>query len=453
MAQISIIKRKDILEAGRLDAEYFKPEYLETEGRLKDGISLKDVSELIVCGPFGSTILDETYTETGVEVIRPFNIKNGSVADDNVVYISESDVKKKNLKMFTEGDLFFARVGDIRVGVLTRKEVTISPNIVAVKLNKGKSNPYFLSVFLNTKYGLSQLLREQKVVAQPTISTNAVNNLRIPSFPQLFQKRIEKDVKDVHKKQEKAKRLCREAEEVLLKELDLVGYESKHTLSFEAKKKDVENVERFDAEYFQPKYEDIIEKIEGYNGRFDVVKNMVEWKKGVEVGSEEYTEEGKDFVRVSDFSVHGVENVNKKISEDLFKNLKDYFQPEKGEILFTKDGTVGMSHVLKEEIDGVLSGAFLRVSFKKEYEKMNEECLSLIFNSIICQVQIEQLSGGAIIKHLKPSDFEKLKIPLIKEGSQKQIDEKMRESHELRKESKDLLESAKEKVEAEIEKA
>lgn len=35
MAQISIIKYKDILEARRFDAEYFKPEYLEIEKKLK----------------------------------------------------------------------------------------------------------------------------------------------------------------------------------------------------------------------------------------------------------------------------------------------------------------------------------------------------------------------------------------------------------------------------------
>jgi len=34
-------------------------------------------------------------------------------------------------------------------------------------------------------------------------------------------------------------------------------------------------------------------------------------------------------------------------------------------------------------------------------------------NSIICKMQVEKLSGGAIIAHLKPSDFEKFKIPLI----------------------------------------
>ena len=89
---------------------------------------------------------------------------------------------------------------------------------------------------------------------------------------------------------------------------------------------------------------------------------------------------------------------------------------------------------------------------KDKYQSFEKECLSLIFNSIISKMQVEKLSGGAIIAHLKPSDFEKFKIPLIKPQIQKQIAEKIKESHKLRKESKELLEEAKGRVEEEIEK-
>lgn len=68
-------------------------------------------------------------------------------------------------------------------------------------------------------------------------------------------------------------------------------------------------------------------------------------------------------------------------------------------------------------------------------------------------MQVEKLSGGAIIAHLKPSDFEKFKIPFIKPQIQKQIVKKIQESHKLRKESKELLEEAKRKVEEKIEKS
>ena len=66
-------------------------------------------------------------------------------------------------------------------------------------------------------------------------------------------------------------------------------------------------------------------------------------------------------------------------------------------------------------------------------------------------MQVEKLSGGAVIAHLKPSDFDTFKIPLIRSSVQKQIADKIQQSHMHRKESKGLLEEAKRKVEEEIE--
>jgi restriction endonuclease S subunit len=217
-------------------------------------------------------------------------------------------------------------------------------------------------------------------------------------------------------------------------------------------KSDIIEARRFDAEYFQPKYFDIIKKIQEHSGGFDVIKNIVCWKKGIKVGKSAYTEIGKDFVRVSDISMNGIEISNRKISNTLFTEIKDTFQPKKNEILFTKDGTIGISYLLKENVEGVISSAFLRLTLKNDYQGFEKECLTLILNSIICKLQIKQLSGGAIIAHLKPSDFEKFKIPLIKQSIQIKISEKITLSHKLRKESQDLLELAKTKVEEEIEK-
>ncbi len=66
-------------------------------------------------------------------------------------------------------------------------------------------------------------------------------------------------------------------------------------------------------------------------------------------------------------------------------------------------------------------------------------------------MQVEKLSGGAIIAHLKPSDFETFVIPIINPSIQTQIEDKIQKSFQLKKESKELLELAKKAVEIAIE--
>jgi hypothetical protein len=135
----------------------------------------------------------------------------------------------------------------------------------------------------------------------------------------------------------------------------------------------------------------------------------------------------------------------------LYATLKKQFQPKVGEILYTKDGTIGLSSVLDETFEGIVSSAFLRLTLKGEYRDFEKECFALILNSIVCRMQVEKLSGGALIAHLKPSDFETFKIPLIRKEIQNEIAEKITESHRLRKESKSLLEQSKRMAEEEIE--
>jgi type I restriction enzyme, S subunit len=105
--------------------------------------------------------------------------------------------------------------------------------------------------------------------------------------------------------------------------------------------------------------------------------------------------------------------------------------------------------VVNEDMDVVLSSAFLKFQKKIEIES---EYLALVLNSIICKLQIERLSGGAIIAHLKPSDAMILKIPILSPFIQSKIASLIVSSHESLKLSKDLLEQAKRAVEIFVEK-
>lgn len=454
MSQISYIKYSDIREARRYDAEYFKPEYL------KDNLSLekKGYNFLInISNVKGWKRLPfwENFSIDGIPYIRAEDVKNDFVKYENAPRISEKlhkelinyQTKKNDILITIVGN----SVGDVGIVKFDLKKCNITENVSKIT-NLKEINTETLFVYMLSKFGQNQIHREKVWTAQPKLALERIRKFKIPNLPQSFQFQIEQIVKSAYQKQTQSKQLYKEAEEILLKELWLLDYEVRHSLSFVTTKKETEEARRIDSEYFQPKYKAIIEKIEKYEWGFSHVSEIVKFKKWFEVGTESYTDQWKDFIRVSDFSVYWITESNRKISNETFEELKKNYQPRQGEILFTKDWTIGISYVLKENIEWILSGAFLRLTLKEEFQDFEKECLALIFNSIICKMQVEKLSWWALIAHLKPSDFEQFKIPLIKPLIQKQIAEKIQESHRLRKESKDLLEEAKRKVEEEIEK-
>ncbi|MCK4524819.1 MAG: restriction endonuclease subunit S [Candidatus Andersenbacteria bacterium] len=446
MPQISIIKKSNIQEARRFDAEFFKPEYLEIERKIinHQWDYLRDISEDILTGK-----TPQYEKDAKTLVVRSGDLRKNLIDIDGLLKTNETDLFYLNKNDVLISSIGKGSIGKIAINYEKEKIVTVSEVTV---IRNAKITSAFLNMFLLSYFGQAQI---EKFITGATgqlhLLPSNIKKFKIPILPQSFQLQIEKIVKYAYQKQTKSKQLYKEAEKTLLKELDLLDYKPKHILSFQTTKKETDEARRFDAEYFQPKYDEIIKKIEKYKNGWNYVKNIVHWKKGVEVGSETYRQSGMSFGRVSDFSINGVEKTGKKISKELYQELKKDYQPKQNDILFTKDGTIGLSYVIKEEFEVILSGAFLRLSLKDKYQSFEKECLSLIFNSIICKMQVEKLSGGAIIAHLKPSDFEKFKIPLIKPQIQKQIAKKIQESHKLRKKSKELLEEAKRRVEEKIE--
>jgi hypothetical protein len=68
-----------------------------------------------------------------------------------------------------------------------------------------------------------------------------------------------------------------------------------------------------------------------------------------------------------------------------------------------------------------------------------------------CKAQIERMSGGAIIAHLKPESAMRIKVPMLARARQDELANMVLKAFEMRKEAHDLLEKAKRAVEIFIE--
>lgn len=307
--------------------------------------------------------------------------------------------------------------------------------------------PSTLVAYLNSRVGRQDIEKYSIVSNQANFSPAKFKEIAVPVFTGDFEDKIEVIFSRSWNAHQIAKRKYAEAEHILLKEINLEGYKSTDEAISIRNFSEALADNRFDAEYWQPKYDEIEKKVSKVSQ--EKLGDIVSVKKGVEVGSEAYSEEGKDFIRVSDFTIYGIEDVEKKISDELYEGLKENYKPKKGEVLFTKDGTIGISFALNEDVDAIVSGAFLRL---KPKVKINNNYLALVLNSFYCKAQIERMSGGAIIAHLKPESAMQVKIPMLSEQKQEELAGKVLEALRLRKEAKELLEKAKRAVEIFVEK-
>ena len=204
---------------------------------------------------------------------------------------------------------------------------------------------------------------------------------------------------------------------------------------------------RLDSEYYQTKYDAIERKIKSFSHK--KLGDLVTIQKSIEPGSEAYQDKGVEFVRVANLSKFGISKSDICLNRENFAKELEKLAPKKDTILLSKDGSIGISYCLEEDLECITSGAILQLKVKDKNEIL-PQVLSLILNSIAVKLQAERDSGGSIIAHWKISEIENVLIPLLDLGLQEQIASKIQKSFALRAKSKSLLESAKAKVEQNI---
>jgi restriction endonuclease S subunit len=332
--------------------------------------------------------------------------------------------------------------------VVTDEFIGANINQHSVKMTVKNIDPYFLSTFLNCKYGYSQSTRHVVGVTRPALDYSAIKTFLIPDLDKRFQEVISSYCCQAEKSREDSKQYYSDAQTFLLAELGLADWQPKHPLTFVKNFSDTERAERIDADYFQPKYDDIVNAIKNCPDGSDNLENLVTFKKCTEVGSGEYLEAGIPFVRVSNLDPFEITQ-EKYISEELYIEIREH-QPKQGEILLSKDATPGVAYHLQEEPKKMIpSSGILRL--KSKTDKIGNEYLTLVLNSILTQEQVNRDVGGSVILHWRPDQVAKTAIPILQEEKQTEIEQKVIESFNLRKRAKDLLERAKRAVEIAIE--
>ena len=185
----------------------------------------------------------------------------------------------------------------------------VSQDIIAVKLKDNSLiNSHYLAVFLNCRYGFLQMQRWFSGNIQAHLNLSDSSSIKIPVLNNSFQILIEKYVEKALELKRSSSTLYHIAEQIILSELGLLDWKPEHQLSFIKNFSDSKNADRIDADYFQPIYDELIEKVTHYRNRYEALNDLVSIKKCVEPGSEAYQENGIPFLRVSNLSKFGINN-------------------------------------------------------------------------------------------------------------------------------------------------
>lgn len=315
-----------------------------------------------------------------------------------------------------------------------------------VRLNpKDSILPEYLCAYLNCKYGEWDVKRRaRQSINQTNVNPEEVKEIEIPILDIDLQQKIQCCFTQANSLRILSQKTYSEAELISHNELGINSIAVTDVNVSQKRFSDFINSGRLDAEYYQPKYDDLFSRLSKFETKR--LGDIVQIRKSIEPGSEAYQNQGIPFIRVSNLSKFGFSDTEIHLSPDEYG---DVIRPKQNTILLSKDGSVGIAYKVEQDMDVITSGAILHLTITDN--EFMPDYLTLVLNSVIVGMQAERDAGGSIIQHWKPSEIENVIIPKLSQEIQQEITNKVKESFALRRESKRLLDLAKTAVETAIE--
>lgn len=439
----------------RFDAEYFTKNYLYISEQLEK-VSTKQLGKIstAVASAFypAATQLYSVGDTAFARCVDCVNYPIISKAQDTIFEKIPYDfaVESKGISILQNEDIIITKVGTpCYASIITEySEIALSRTVLGLT-DIHDIDPYYLMVFLRCKYGFEQLFRQRELTIQYQLTLPRVKAINVFEPGETFQKDIRRICMKFIECAQKAKKVYDEAQLVVATMLDMPEFPKKN-ISTKMKSDSFSKTGRLDAEYYQPKFDLLHETLKNFSCKtLGGDEGIVTIKKSIEPGSEVYRDEGIPFVRVSDISRFEISEPEIHLPIDVINDVSKLY-PKKDTILFSKDGSVGVAYKLEKDSELITSGAILHLNVK-DANKILPDYLTLVLNSSVVQLQAERDSNGAIIKHWKPSDIEKVIVPIFDLQIQQEIASKVQTAFSLRRKSKAYFEIAKQSIEMAIE--
>lgn len=441
----------------RFDTNPFRAEYIQDELHDTELYKIKSIENILrsvkdLTG--GATPLGANYLVEGVRFIRTQDVDYNWIETENSVFINEEDNKKLKRSVLEINDVLLTITGvNFGKSAPVRKEclpANISQHSVRMHF-KDNLDAYYVSTFLNCIYGQKQILKRSVGVTRPAIDYSDIKSIEIPIPSPEIQKYIGDKVRKAEELREEAKRLKKEAEEIIYKELNISVLENKFKdLNNKYTWVDPTNLEnRVDSKYYDEK----VLKIKNYFNKHYYTLKLKDCL--------QYCARGKSFAQNCEEGIILIKtkNLNNSIIsyEENFvceKEVNNNLILKEKDLLFASMGVgslgkIDMYYPIKEK--STIDGTLILLRFRNDCKLKPEYVMEFIRTQIGQKLVYQNVVGSTGIISISVEDLINIDIPFIEIEKQEKISKNVGKYLANFYTSKQLIQEAKQDVEDLIE--
>ena len=410
--------------------------------------------------PIGNTLTSSQYgvsiemneNNIGTKIYRMNEISN-MLCDRSILKYAKLNDNQISAFKLKDRDVLFNRTNSKefvgRTGIFKKfsnEDIVFASYLVRINPDPEIVTPEYLTAFLNTKYGIIDIKRRARhSINQSNVNLEEVKRIEIPLLCNQLQNGITLLFNKAVDLIQASEVVYKDAQTLLLAELGLADWQPKHELTFFKKFSDTQNAERIDADYFQPKYDEIINAIKSYSGGWDTLENQVRIK---DTNFNPDAETEYQYIELANIGNSGeITDCMVEQGEDLPTRARR--KVSAGDVIVSSiEGSLESIALITEEYDNALCSTGFHVV---QSDVLNSETLLAFLKSSVGQLQLKKGCSGTILTAINKEEFSRIAVPKIEAEKQAEIEQKVIESFNGRKRAKDLLEYAKRAVEIAIE--
>lgn len=439
MAIFNIVKLSNLMRFKRLDPEYYEPTYIELYDVLTriDSVRLGDKLYAQVKDGIHDSI--DYDPNSGIRCLSAQSVKRGFFDLKANTFISEEQHRKNKRTELQKGDVIISSVGTIGNAAVVDESVLPSNadrHVGIIRPNK-MLDPHYLSAFLNCKYGIFQTMRESTGNVQKNLFIDKMKEILVPILPD--QGHIAKEMSEGIELINKSRYKFREAQSLLL---DVFEYDEgwKNDLTYTADYLTIINNKRFDAEYFHPKFLNLIEHIEDFRYGVCKLSDYANISKELRNPS---LDQDRNFVYVelSDVDPENGSIFERSIIKGMDAPSRARMVLHEGDIIVSSvTGSLDKVAYVDKTFDNSIGSTGFFVL--KPINGVSPFFLLALFKSPIVQLQLERESTGTVLTSIRKSSLEYLILPNIPVEFTRNIEELVKDSLEDLSKGREKVQSA-----------
>ena len=435
----SSVSIADALKSDRIDADYFKPNDLETIGKITNskGTELGAISHILN----GRTPQD--YNDSGSLAV----VRSGDLVAP-LIYLTcgrpfLKAVPTQECVHLYQGDILISSIG---MGSIGKISLVVDPtDLITVSevtvLRNATVSPEFLFAYLASPTGQSQIMREVTgATGQQHLLKSKVARIVIPVMPDNLNSLLRDKVQEAYQAEHAASLAYAEAEALLESALELDEMDRTPWLFYDLPSVAVYTADRFDAEYYQPWMQNLIATLSCDRQTIGDIASLSKRQFKPETGKEFH------YIEIGDVSGNGIANSHSVVGEDAPSRATWRVQP--GDIITTTVRPIRrLSAIITDgQADHVCSSGFVVLTPKNIAPELLLVYLRL---PLICEL-LDLHTTASMYPAIAPDVLMNIPITLPNNATRHTIVAKVRESFDAQHESLRLLEEAKTMVEKAI---